>query len=267
MSPPETFTVESLSDKIDGKAELYLSAGFKKLQTQRYRIREQPALWMEIYIFDMDRHENAFAVYSNQQRQDAEPAELGPLSYHTENAVYWVHGQYYLEFIASEALPEAIRSMTRIGKNFNRSVATASPAISGPKLFPPAGLIPDSINLIPADAFGYAGLDRVYTAEYRIEDTLLTAFVSQRPSPAAAEALAADYRNFLIDFGGRSMTFPTETRLIGAGMVEILESYEVVFNRGPYLAGIHEAPDGRRALRLAEMLDRHLQGQYSEKNE
>jgi hypothetical protein len=35
LSPPELFDAESLSDKIDGKAELYLSADFVMLQTQR----------------------------------------------------------------------------------------------------------------------------------------------------------------------------------------------------------------------------------------
>ena len=36
MSPPETFGPETLSDKINGKAELYLSAGFLALQCQRF---------------------------------------------------------------------------------------------------------------------------------------------------------------------------------------------------------------------------------------
>jgi hypothetical protein len=267
MSPPEAFTAETLSDKIDGKAELYLSAGFKKLQTQRYRISERPALWMEIYIFDMGGPENAFAVYSNQQRRDAAPAGLGSLSYQTENALYWVHGPYYLEFIASDASPRALQAMMTIGESFNRSHAVESRTVSGTTLFPQTGLLPDSINLIAADAFGYAGFDRVYTADYRLEGSVMTAFISRRPSPAAAEALAADYRDFLIRFGGQSAPFPAETRLRNAEMIEILGSYEVVFTRGPYLGGVHEAQDGLRALRLAETLDQKLQRDIGEETD
>ncbi|MGB5421565.1 MAG: DUF6599 family protein, partial [Desulfobacterales bacterium] len=36
LTGPETFGPDTLSDKIDGKAELYLSAGFKRLQCQRF---------------------------------------------------------------------------------------------------------------------------------------------------------------------------------------------------------------------------------------
>jgi hypothetical protein len=37
LSPPEVFEPPNLSDKINGKAELYLSAGFVGLQTQRFK--------------------------------------------------------------------------------------------------------------------------------------------------------------------------------------------------------------------------------------
>jgi hypothetical protein len=37
LSPPETFDAATLSDKINGKAELYLSAGFVRLYSQRFK--------------------------------------------------------------------------------------------------------------------------------------------------------------------------------------------------------------------------------------
>ena len=39
--PVETFSPETLSDKIDGKAELYLSSGVKQLTTQRFKMKDR----------------------------------------------------------------------------------------------------------------------------------------------------------------------------------------------------------------------------------
>ena len=42
LGPEETFDSETLSDKIDGKAELYLSSGFVKLSTRRFAQKADP---------------------------------------------------------------------------------------------------------------------------------------------------------------------------------------------------------------------------------
>ena len=69
MSPAESFTPDTLSNKINGKAELYLSAGFIQLQTQRFRPADDPEQWFEVFIYDMGKPANAFAVYSTQRRK------------------------------------------------------------------------------------------------------------------------------------------------------------------------------------------------------
>ena len=68
LSPPETFDAEKLSEKIDGKAGLYLSAGFKSLTCRRYKKPDNPDLWLEIFFYDMGNIINSFAVYSMQRR-------------------------------------------------------------------------------------------------------------------------------------------------------------------------------------------------------
>jgi hypothetical protein len=54
LTPPETFGPKNLSDKINGKAELYLSAGFVNLASQRFAIEDEPTAWMEAFIYEMD---------------------------------------------------------------------------------------------------------------------------------------------------------------------------------------------------------------------
>ncbi len=260
LTPPETFEPGNLSDKINGKAELYLSAGFIRLQSQRFKDQNTPALWMEIFIYEMGIHENAFAVYSAQMRDDGVPLDIGRYAYRTQNALYWVHGPYYGELIASEASPAAIAAMQRIAEAFNRSRTVQSATIAEPDLFPHSGLNRDSITMIPDDAFGFNKLDRVFVGEYDFEGADLTAFLSDRQSPAAAERLAADYLAFLTQFGGKDITPETKLGIRGAVMVEIMGAYDIFFSRDAYFAGVHEATAKIRAIRLAARLAERLKG-------
>ncbi len=73
LGPEETFDSETLSDKIDGKAELYLSSGFVKLSTRRFAMKADSKSWIELYIYEMGNPTNAFSVYSVQKRKDSTP--------------------------------------------------------------------------------------------------------------------------------------------------------------------------------------------------
>ena len=198
MSPAESFDARTLSDKIDGKAELYLSAGFKRLDAQRFTEYQAQERWMELYIYDMGSQENAFAVYSGQQREDAVPLDLSRHAYSTGNAIYLVHGPYYLEMIASEASASSLQILEELARRFVEDRPVQSESVAEPELFPKTGLGPESLTLIAADAFGFHRLDRVYTADYTCDSKVVTAFLSDRKTPEAALGLAQEYREFLL---------------------------------------------------------------------
>jgi hypothetical protein len=253
LTAPEIFGPDTLSDKIDGKAELYLSAGFNRLQCQRFSNTASAETWMEIFIFDMASQKNAFAVYSSQQREDAVPSPaLGRYAYRTANALYWVHGPYYVELIASEASEATLNRMQALAEAFNRATAVDIETITETALFPKAGLDPQSITLIPADAFGFENFDRVFVAEYHLDGSTLSAFISARGSPEAAKHLAAAYRAFLLAFGGTALE---DDGIRDAVIVEIMDEYDIIFTRDVFVAGVHAAADKSQALALARSLD------------
>jgi len=253
LTAPETFGPDTLSDKIDGKAELYLSAGFRRLQCQRFNDAASAETWMEIFIFDMASQKNAFAVYSSQQREDAAPSSaLGRYAYRTANALYWVHGPYYVELIASEASEAILNRMQAVAEAFNHATPVKTETITETALFPKTGLDAQSITLIPADAFGFEKFDRVFVAEYHLNGSTLSAFVSARGSPEAAVDLAAAYRAFLLAFGGTALE---DGGIRDAVIVEIMDEYEIIFTREEFIAGVHAAADKSRAMTLARSLD------------
>jgi hypothetical protein len=256
LSPPELFDAENLSDKINGKAELYLSAGFIRLQAQRFKVQENQDVWFEAYVYDMGAGQNAFAVYSAQRRDDAQSADLTHYSYRADNALFFVHGAYYVEIIASATGPQTLAPMESFAGAFIRHKGAEKKSITAENLFPKAGLLESSISLIATDAFGFVRFDRVFTAVYKLDDSEIMVFLSNRKSNDNAVKLAQAYFDFLLAFDG--LEVQTDLPVKGARMVDILETFEIIFSQGPYVAGVREAEDKDHARELAMRLVKKL---------
>ena len=239
LTTSEIFEAQNLSDKINGKAELYLSAGFARLVSQRFKDERISDLWIEVFVYDMANAQNAFSVFSAQRREDGVPLDITQYSYRTSNALFMVHGSYYVEIIASEASERVVKPMKLLAERFIRNTRTETVVINEMELFPQQDLVADSIALVSSDAFGYEGLKKVYTAEYELNGAGLMAYFSRRQSGDEAKKLSTAYRNFLINFGGQALEIQLPIK--DAQLVEILDTYEIIFSYGTYMAGVREA--------------------------
>lgn len=250
MSPPEFFGPENLSEKINGKAELYLSSGFLGLTCQRFMAAGIPAMWFEVFSYDMGSPRNAFSVFSTQRRPDAMKLDLTASAYKTENALFFAHGPYYLEIIA------AAKDMENLMQAFAQSFVTGnrvgSADLDEADLFPKESLIDGSIVLLAENVFGYGELNHVFIARYSLNGAQLTAFLSRRGSPEEAENLASGFRDMLLENGGLSEKLSVE--IPHAWMVRIFDTLELVFVHENLLAGVHEAEDKDLAESLALMM-------------
>jgi hypothetical protein len=200
----------------------------------------------------MQSAQNAFSVFSAQRRQDARTLDLGQYAYQTQNAIFFSHGPFYVEIVASDVSETINQSMLAFAEAFIKKHPIKTQTIGENELFPQEGLIQNSISLVSADAFGYDRFDQIFTATYKIGDTELMAYYSRRKTPRVAQELASGYGNFLVEFGGK--TDESDLGIKTAKMIHILDTYEVVFSHGPYLAGVREAADKQPAQELAMQL-------------
>jgi hypothetical protein len=260
LSPPEKFDEKNLSDKIDGKAELYLPAGFENLFAQRFRSEKTSDIWYEAFFYDMGNMLNAFSVYSAQRRDDARPETFARFAYGTPNALFWVHGRYYAEIVASEAVPETGEQLASLARAFNEQQPVAAQSIPELDLFPEEAMVPHSISYVPANAFGFEGLDKVFVARYIVGEgeSEAYAFVSRRQSGEEARKKADDFIGFMVTFGGVEIS--EDVDIPGARMVDFLGTFDVAIAKGPLLAGVHEAPDAKSASVLLEKILDGLDG-------
>ena len=254
---PEIFNPDNLYEKIDGQAELYLSAGFQRLKSQSFVKADKPDLWVDLFVYDMGNVRNAFAVFSMQRREECESVKLGQFSCSLEDALFLVHGPYYVEIIASKENAEVTEMIHSMAENFVRENQVEVKPIVELSLFPRSNLIENSISMIPTNAFGFDGLNRVFVAKYRLGQKKLTAFISRRESPLEAEELALKYHALLLRYGGKDVK--PDTRIKKCKVVEIAEAYEVIFTHKSTLAGVHEAVNKGEAESLAERVREKLE--------
>jgi hypothetical protein len=257
LSAPELFTADNLYDKVDGKAELYTTAGFVGLESRRYALKKTNDIWMEWCVYDMGTLPQAYSVFSLQRRPEGQNVSLTPFAYKSENALFFVCGQYYIEATASTADPKMMSAMLAFGQQFVAAHPPGDMRIPELALFPQANLVADSQNLQVASAFGFDGFTNVFTAKYHVNNADVQAFFELTKSPADATALCNAYRSFLLANGGKEIETNSAASL--GKPINFMDGFEIVFAQGSALAGIHAAPDAISAGTVAQELADKLQ--------
>lgn len=102
----EHYDAESLFQKINGHAPLYLDAGFEGLEAQRFTHPDDPEGSVELRLYTMASAEGAASVRAQTARPGGEPPGPDLDGQCVEGACFVAHGPHYLEVLPSPAGPE-----------------------------------------------------------------------------------------------------------------------------------------------------------------
>jgi len=251
-SDPERFSPDTLFEIINGDADGYLKAGFVELDYRQLILNEDARSSIEFFAYRMERHRNAFAVFSVRRGREALPDPLTRFAYRYRRGLFFVHGPYYVEILAAERNAALEQAMQRLGVAFIDSHAVQTEPIPELGLFPPEDLIPDSVALHPSGAFGFEAFNDLFTARYRLRGSEATVFFRACRSPEAATQLAADYHAFLMEYDGEAV--PVTSSLPNSRQIRVLDTYTLVFTHGDTFAGVQDAATPEQADILARRL-------------
>ena len=261
LSAPETFAPDDLFNKIDGKADLYLTAGFVQLRCQRFALKAASDTWMEWFVYDMGALPQAFSVFSLQRRSEAQALDLTPFAYQTQNSLYFVSGRYYVEAVTALPTEPMMAAMLAMARQFVAANPPSATRIPELKLFPPENLEAGSQGLQVADAFGFDRFTNVFTAKYRVDNAEVLAFLEITKTTAEAAALRDAYRSFLLANGGKEIEAGNAASL--GKLINFMDGIEIIFADGNTVAGIHAAPDAASAAKIAQQLADSLRKEKS----
>ena len=260
MSAEENFDPVTLSDKIDGKADGYLQAGFVHLTCRRFVNEANQERWFEFYLYDMGLPRNSFSVYSSQKREGVTPRDFTEFAYSTENAVFFAQGRYYVEIISSVKDSALVNDLITMAKSYVGKHAAANVKLPELKYLPKENLDLGSISLISKNGFGYDKFDNILTATYQVQRKKVLAFISIRENARNAEELKQGYDNTLAEIAGKERLKPDTDQVPGLVIADVFGEYEMVFAKGNIIAGIHSAPDKGLGEEIAERLYKQISG-------
>jgi len=253
------FTAENLYEKIDGRAEFFLSYDMIRMISTGFINSANTGQFIDLSIYDMGTPTNAFGVFSVERSQGGPPLGLGRAGYRSDSNYYIWKGQYYIKIIASDASGE----LRRIGMNLARKVSDflrdSGEGIWGLAALPLTDRLPDSVQYFKADAMGLDFMQNTYTARYRKGDAVVTAFLSRRQSPESARTTFARYTEYAKKYG-------KGIKRIGVGGVELVccnmgGNYDVLFHKGQLMGGVFSVEDQYLAIPAAAELWRQLRDQ------
>ncbi|MCL4503910.1 MAG: hypothetical protein M1438_18960 [Deltaproteobacteria bacterium] len=257
LAPVESFGPDNLSDKIDGKAELYLPAGFKEMSCRKFGVDAAGKAYVEVFLYDMGSGQNAFAVFSSQRRPGSPDSPLTANAYTASNALFFTQGRYYVEIVADRASEAMQKSL----ETYAQALLAKLPAEGGAQttdakeFFPKEGLAADTVRLCATDTFCLEGLNNVLTGEYSLKSGKATGFIARRETPDLAQSDAKRYVDFLTA-NGYQKTEPAPPA--DFQVLALDNSYEIVFVQGRTMAGVHDATTPQAAVELAAKLKRQL---------
>jgi hypothetical protein len=258
LTPIESYNPDNLSDKIDGKAELYLSAGFKEMSCRSFNLGAAGGAHVDVYLYDMGSAQNAFAVFSGQRRPGSPSIPLTANAYVTANALFFTQGQFYVEIVADRASEALKSSLQAYATGLLAKIPSQGETQDAAALFPKEGLARDTVRLCATDTFCLEGLNNVLTGEYSLKNGKATAFMAPRDTPEQAQTEARRYLDFLAANGYQKVQTPGSPGDIPVLVLD--NSFEIVFVEGRTLAGVHDASSAAVALELAAKLRTALKG-------
>lgn len=258
QAPVESYNPDNLSDKIDGKAELYLSAGFKEMSCRMFSLGAAGGTHVDVYLYDMGSPSNAYAVFSGQRRPGSPNIPLTANAYATANALFFTQGRFYAEIVADRAAEALQKSLEAYATALLAKIPSEGGTKDETALFPKEGLTLESVRLSATDAFGLEGFNNVLTGEYSLKAGKATAFMARRDTPEQARVEARRYLDFLSANGYKKIPAPGAPENIQVLSLE--DSFEVVLVQGQTLAGVHDATSLAAALELAGRLQNELKG-------
>lgn len=93
------YTPETMHEKINGRADLYLHYGVTGLTFGTYRSGGEAGHYVDVYWYHMGDPGNALAVFRAESPPDVPPIAIGDLAYQTGGAVFLQIGSQYVQVL------------------------------------------------------------------------------------------------------------------------------------------------------------------------
>jgi len=244
----ESFTAETLYEKINGRAEQYLA--YDVVGMEFVGLAAADGAFIDVFVYDMGAVKNAFGIYAVERPEDAIVEELGRQGYRVESSYFFCKGNYYAQIIASELGEEVRRAAEALARELEQRLAGSDAEVWGVQAFPTEDRV--AVQYYKLNALSLDFLRETYTAQYRRAGEEWTVFVAQHESEELAASTMEQYLAYLRDYG--EVSAPRQVDGVDVFTGDLGGFYDVVFRKGTLFGGVNLAEGQALAERGADEL-------------
>ena len=230
---PLFYDRDTLSDRINGEAELYFPYGFDRMAAARYASEKNPGAGMDVEIYRMGSLLDAFGMYANYRRKDGRALAVGAESTLSGSQVFLYRGRHFVHIQVTgtgDSNPDALAEC-------GRAVASRLPGSDNrpPELsvFDRPEVVKGTERYLPQSLLGYDFLNRGVMADAVVEGTNLQIFLLLGTTAESASAAFVRYRSQL----GKGKIEPRGNRVAFLEGVDPLYGPVIVLKKDYCLAG------------------------------
>lgn len=255
--PVAEFTPETLYEKINGNAELYLAYDVVKLTFATFINTDNSGQFIDVFIYDMGTPTNGFGIYSVERFEGEPPIGLGRAAYRSGANYFIWKGQYYIQIVASESTETFRKIGSALAERIAKALIDTGEPVRGLSALPKKDRIDESVKFFLVDAMGLDFMKRTYTADYNKNGLRVRAFLSQQPSVESARSIIAQYGEYAGKYGDGVENVAIDG--IDLSVCDMGSRYDIVFQKGPFAAGVLSVKDRSLALKAAIDLWKQLE--------
>jgi len=224
---------ETLSDRIDGEAELYFPYGFQRMSAGRYTTGKTPGTGMDVEIYLMGSPLDAFGMYANYRQKEGRTQGVGVESNLADSQLFFYQGRYFVHLQTTGNDSGDPAALAACG----RAVAARLPGEGGrPQqlaVLDRPDLVKGSERYLPESLLGYDFLNRGLLADAVVAGGQLQVFYLVGSTAESASAALQRYRSQLT--GGKLEAAGKDLQFLEG--VDPLYGPVAVLRKGPCLAG------------------------------
>jgi hypothetical protein len=192
---PLFYDRDTLSDRIDGEAELYFPYGFDRMAASRYASEKNLAAGIDVEIYRMGSLLDAFGMYANYRQKEGSTLRVGAESNLSPSQLFFYQGRLFVHIQVTGADDAGTEAVAKCG------LAVAS-RLAGAKNGPPElsaldrpEVVKGSERYLPQSLLGYDFLNKGFMADAVVGGKNLQVFLLLATTAESASAAFDRYRS------------------------------------------------------------------------
>lgn len=167
---------DTLSDRINGEAELYIPYGFDRMVAARYSSEKTPATGIDVEIYRMASQLDSFGIYSNYRQKDGQRISSGAESNLSGSQLFLYQGRYFIHIQITGGDSSNSDALTECAKQVASSLPGERNRPSELLAFNLPEVVKGTERYLPQSLLGYDFLNRGIMAEAIIGGTSFQVF-------------------------------------------------------------------------------------------